>query len=180
MNQTRMLFVLVFAACSLMGAPMLMECKAEVLQSASDGFHIKIEKEVDVESKAAYRLFVDEFNRWYDPSHSYSQNAENLSIDLERQAMLETLPEGGFVRHMEVSFHQPGKSLRLLGGLGPLQTMGVSGCMEIKFVERDGKTVVVMEYVVTGASFQDLDRMSAPVDGVLEAQLRRFVKHCQK
>jgi hypothetical protein len=33
----------------------------------------------------------------------------------------EKLPDGGGVRHMEVAYLAPGKSLRLAGDLGPLQ-----------------------------------------------------------
>ena len=180
MIRSRSQWVVVFAAFCLLSAVPLTVGLGEVLQSAPDGFHLKIEIEIPIGSDDAYRKFVDDFNKWYDASHSYSQNAENLSLDLEQHSMFERLPEGGFVRHMEISFHQPGKSLRMLGGLGPLQTMGVSGCMEFKFAERDGKTVVSMEYIVTGASFQKLDRLAAPVDGVMNAQLQRFADYCSE
>ena len=43
--------------------------------------------------------------------------------------MYEKLPDGGFVRHLQIVYYQPGKSLRLTGGLGPLQELGVHGSL---------------------------------------------------
>ena len=98
----------------------------QVTKSSASGFVIEIQQKVNVDSKTAYSKFVTDFSKWYDASHSYSQNANNLSLNLAKQCMYEKLDDGGFVRHMEIVFHQPAKMLRLTGGLGPLPGMGVA------------------------------------------------------
>jgi hypothetical protein len=70
------------------------------------------------------------------PSHTFSGNAHNLSI--EEKAMgcfCEKLPDGGGVSHMEVVYFAPGKTLRLSGALGPLNTWAapVDGVLEEQF-----------------------------------------------
>ena len=150
----------------------------EVKKSAADGFHVAISVEVKLGREAAYKAFVSDFAKWWDGSHSYSNDARNLSLDLKRKCMFERLEKGGFVRHMEIVFHQPGKMLRMTGGLGPLQGMGARGAMNITFSESGGKTIVRLNYIVTGASFQKLDSVAKPVDSVLTGQLARFKKYC--
>lgn len=151
---------------------------ADVTQMSANGFQVTVAREVDGTAKVAYRALVDEFAKWYDASHSYSGKPENLSLDLEKACMLEVLPEGGFVRHMEIVFHQPGKTFRMTGGLGPLQGMGVYGALTFAFEEFDGKTRITMTYNVSGAEYLQLDKIAAPVDGVLTSQLDRLASYC--
>ena len=152
--------------------------QGQVTQSSQTGFQIRIERELECNAQVAYQKLVNEFNQWYDASHSYSQKAENLSLDLDKHCMLETLPDGGFVRHMEIVFHQPGKLMRMTGGLGPLQGMGVSGAMTYAFTPEGDKSKVTMTYTVSGADFLQLDKIAIPVNQVLGLQLDRFQKHC--
>ncbi|MEM7456559.1 MAG: ATPase [Planctomycetota bacterium] len=148
------------------------------MNSSSDGFQIQITRQLDVDAGTAYSKLVEEFSMWYDASHSYSGEAANLSLDLEEKCMLERLPDGGYVRHMEIVFHQPGKVFRMTGGLGPLQGMGVTGALTYEFVEGDEGTEVKMTYNVSGASSLQLDAIAVPVNQVLGLQMDRFANHC--
>ena len=102
---------------------------------------------------------------------------KNLSMDLKQKCMLEKLPDGGFVRHMEIVYCQPGRVFRMNGGLGPLQSMGVAGSLTVSFKEVEGKTKVTLVYLVSGSSLLKLDQIAAPVNQVLTGQMRRFEKH---
>lgn len=153
---------------------------AQVVESSANGFLIQTSHELELNAERAYSAFVDGFSDWYDASHSYSGKAENLSLDLEKHCMLERLSDGGFVRHMEIVFHQPGKLLRMTGGLGPLQGMGVSGAMTFTFSESAGKSKIEMAYSVSGADHLKLDKIAAPVNQVLNIQLGRFQKYCEQ
>lgn len=150
---------------------------AEVKQSGPDGFSVVLERETELGADEAYRMMVEDFSTWYDASHSYSGKAENLSLDLERHCFFEKLPDGGFVRHMEILFHQPGNKLIMSGGLGPLMPMGVSGALTFDFVGSESGTKIRLTYNVTGASHQQLDRIATPVNGVLAIQLDRLKQH---
>ncbi|MEM6468774.1 MAG: ATPase, partial [Planctomycetota bacterium] len=141
---------------------------------------LTIERDLSLTPGKAYDKFVTEFSSWYDARHSYSMKAENLTLDLEKHCMLEKLPDGGFVRHMEIVFHQPGKLIRLTGGLGPLQGMGVQGAMTVSFLPSPSGSKVTLGYVVTGASFSNLDKIAEPVHQVLSGQMDRFASHCER
>lgn len=153
---------------------------AEVQGQAADGFIIKITKELDGDKTNAYKRFIEDFGKWYDARHSYSGKPENLSLDLEQRCMLEKLDKGGFVRHMEIVYHQPDNLLRMTGGLGPLQGMGVNGAMTVQFTTKDGKTSVLMTYIVTGSELLKLDRIAPAVNQVLTGQFNRFQAHCKE
>ena len=105
---------------------------AKLAEKSPAGFQIQITRKLDCDSKEAYKRFVDDFSKWYDASHStpvilIHKRRRIFRLTCSGIACLEVLPDGGFVRHMDVVFHQPGKTLRMTGGLGPLQGMGVSG-----------------------------------------------------
>ena len=153
---------------------------AQVKEVSEGGFLISISRTVDLSAADAYAAFVDDFSEWYDASHSYTGKGENLSLDLREHCMLERLPDGGFVRHMEVVFHQPGKMLRMTGGLGPLQGMGVAGAMTFSFSENEGQTTISMSYSVSGGHHLKLDKLAGPVNSVLNLQLDGLQKHCNQ
>jgi hypothetical protein len=99
-------------------------------------------------------------------------------MDLEKGCLREKLPQGGFVRHMEIVFCRPGKTFRLVGGLGPLQEMGVAGALTFKFVPKDDKTNLELTYNVVGSEAQNLDKIAPAVESVLNLQLDRLRKYC--
>lgn len=153
--------------------------RADVVETEANGFQLKDRFEVQLDSARAFTAFVDDFNKWWDASHSYSGKAENLSIDIKERCFLERLPDRGFVRHLELIYFQPGKAIRFSGGLGPLQQMGVCGALTIKFTESDDKTIIEMEYNVSGRLEQGLDKFAPAVDKVLAGQMQRFADWCK-
>ena len=151
---------------------------ADVIASAEDGFQVKVVKQTKADSKVAFHSMIHEFSNWWNGDHSFSGDAKNLSMDLEKGCMFEKLPEGGFVRHMEIVFYQPHQTLRLSGGLGPLQGMGVSGSLTFTLTENESGTKIEMTYNVVGSKFQQLDKIAAPVNQVLTEQMERLQKFC--
>ncbi len=169
-----LVFVLALVGC----LPVVL--RAEVTATSANGFQVKHVGTVNADRALAFSKFVEEFSRWYDANHTYSLKAENLSIDLERHCMLEKLPEGGFVRHMEVVFYQPGRMIRMTGGLGPLQGLGVFGALTFEFQPVEGSaeaTQVTLTYNVSGAEFLKLNDIASPVNSVLGMQLAAFQKY---
>ena len=162
---------------ALMCLALVSPSDADVVTAVTNGFQIKQKVETDLSTREAWDTFVNDFSKWWDASHSYSQNAANLSIDLKQRCMFEKLPNDGFVRHLEIVYSQPGTAIRFTGGLGPLQQMGVSGALTVTFTKTDGKTVVELEYNVSGRNDQGLDKFAAAVDNVITAQLQSFARH---
>ncbi|HIG44808.1 MAG: hypothetical protein ABGY96_22845 [bacterium] len=76
---------------------------------------------------------------------------------------------------MIVSYVNPGKEVRLIGGLGPLQGMAIHGAMSFRFLRVDKtstsetETRIIFEYKVMGAS--GLESLAEIVNTVQTMQL---------
>lgn len=149
---------------------------AEVVDAGDTGFSVRETVVVEADAAKAYAAVVA-VGRWWDPAHTYSGDAANLSIDARPQGCwCEKLPDGGGVRHMEVALAMPGKMLRFVGGLGPLQGMGVLGAMTWTFKPAEKGTTVEVTYAVGGHSANGFKDFSAGVDGVLHGQVERYAR----
>jgi uncharacterized protein YndB with AHSA1/START domain len=156
-------------------AALLAACaaSAEVVDAGDTGFSVKV---VQTGAARAYAAAAA-VGKWWDPAHTYSGDAANLSIDARPQGCwCEKLPGGG-VRHMTVVFASPGKILRFEGGLGPLQSMGVSGVMTWTFQTAGEATTVELTYVIGGYSRGGFKEISAGVDAVLRGQIERYRRY---
>jgi hypothetical protein len=167
-------------AASLLVALSTPPAQGAVTASGPPGFSLKLETTVAVSPADAFGQFV-QIGRWWSPTHTYSGDAHLMTLDTKPGGCFcESLPGGGFVRHMDVVFSAPGKALRLSGGLGPLQELGATGVMSFTF-KPDGAagkaTRVTLTYTVSGfATGKGLGEIAPAVDGVLSEQLSRF-KH---
>lgn len=144
--------------------------QADVTSASAQGFQIKLEQSFAGTAEQGYQHFVSDIGEWWLDDHTWFGNAANLSIDAtaggcfceiygERQAM-----------HMQVTYVEPGQSLRLVGGLGPLQTLGMTGTLTVSFA--DGK--VNLDYIVGGYPTTDFTKLAPVVDSVLAQQLAAF------
>jgi hypothetical protein len=81
---------------------------------------------------------------------------------------------------MQVVYVAPGKSLRMVGGLGPLQGFAVSGVMTVELSPAAGGTKLEMTYSAGGYVPDGMSAWAKPVDDVLTEQftrLKTFVEH---
>lgn len=144
---------------------------AEVVSQAEHGFHIKSTINVPASAVDAYRQFL-QINEWWIEDHTWFGSAENLSLDPVAGGCFCEVNGEQQVQHMTVSYVNPGKALRMTGGLGPLQQMGVSGTLSYQFVGiSEHESLIVQEYRVSGFYPEGLDTLAAIVDGVQTAQL---------
>jgi hypothetical protein len=148
---------------------------AAVVAAGPTGFVLHLETTIAREPGAAWTRLT-RTGEWWSPAHTYSHDAANLSLALEPGGCwCERLPEGGFVRHMEVVYAAPGTLLRLAGGLGPLQAMGVNGALSFTLKPAaPGHTAVSADYVVSGYAPHGFESLATVVDGVLAEQLARY------
>ena len=75
---------------------------------------------------------------------------------------------------MTVGNVDPGKGLTLLGGLGPLQALGLDGALRLTLTPVAGGTRLGWTYVVTGYQPGGVEALAGPVDGVLAEQITRL------
>ena len=112
--------------------------------------------------------------RWWDKAHTYSGDSANLSLALKAGGCFcEVIPaDQATIEHARVVYAQPGKALRLVGGLGPLQAEGVSAALTWSLKPVAGGTEVTQSYVVGGFVRGGADKIAPIVDRVLGQQLR--------
>jgi len=160
---------------ALMLMPVAASSRAEVVDAAANGFTVRNAIEVAASGSRTYRAVAEDIGRWWDASHTYSGDAANLSIDARPGGCFcEQIPGGGGVTHLTVVYAAPGEALRLTGGLGPLQLLGVAGSLSWEFKEHNGVTTIVLTYAVGGYASGGLERWAEPVDEMLRGQLTRL------
>jgi len=148
---------------------------AKVASLSDNGFVAVFEGEAPATPQEAYDAFL-QVGTWWDGSHSFSGDAANMTITAAPDGCwCETLPDGGFVRHMTPIHAAPGQMLVFNGGLGPLQFMGVSGSLLIQFAPTDAGTKVQWQMSVGGYDAGAFKDMSAAVDTVLGQQFARYM-----
>ncbi|MGH6909517.1 MAG: ATPase [Phenylobacterium sp.] len=139
---------------------------AEVTDKSAAGFEITEKATIAAPAAKVYAALLTP-GAWWNKDHSWSGNASNLSIDLATGCFCEKLPKG-FVRHMTVVFADGATTLRLFGGLGPMQFTGASGHLAFVLKPAGDKTELTLTYDVGGYAKGGLaEKWAAPVDGVL-------------
>ena len=153
---------------------------AEVADSSAAGFTVKLSFPIHAPPAEVYRTLVQVGN-WWNPEHTYSGDARNLSIDDKAGGCFcEKLPNQGGVRHMEVVQVMPGKRLVMIGGLGPLQSIAASGSMTFQLSAADDGSKLDMVYSVAGYLPAGMSTWAVPVDGMLKEQLTRLKKFLEQ
>jgi uncharacterized protein YndB with AHSA1/START domain len=151
--------------------------QANVTAQSPSGFAVAQEGDLKVSPQQAFDAFVG-IGKWWDMDHSYSHDGANMHMDLKPGGTwYESLPSGGYVTHMSVKQAAPGERLVLAGGLGPLAFMGVNGALTVTFEKAAQGTHVKLTYAVGGFDPGEFKTLSKAVDGVLTAQLARYVSY---
>lgn len=149
--------------------------QADVKASAPDGLIIQIKTEVALDRDDAWARLLDVAS-WWNGSHTYSGNAQSMSIDAVAGGCWCELWSGGEVEHGRVVFVMPKEAIRLSTALGPLQEMGVSGALT--FTISDGsspaKTAITVDFKVSGSSLSGLDKLAPIIDSVIAEQITRY------
>lgn len=144
--------------------------RAEVTDVQPGGFQVRHQVSIAAPASAVWGVLVQP-SKWWAPAHTWSGSAANLSLGAASGGCFcERLVNGGSVLHMTTAHAAPGQKLVLSGGLGPLQSSGAMGAMTILLAEKDGATTVTFTYDVGGYFKGGLDKLAAPVDGVLGQQ----------
>ena len=152
---------------------------AEVVDSSASGFTVKETVSIQAPPQDVFTK-IFRVSDWWSPAHTFSQDAHNLSIEEKvGGCFCEKLLSGG-VKHMEVVYVLPSKTIVLRGTLGPLQTLAAAGSMQIQLTPADGGTKVEVTYAVGGYLAAGLNTWAAPVDGVLKQQFTRLKNLIEK
>jgi uncharacterized protein YndB with AHSA1/START domain len=147
---------------------------AEVKSVTASGFEVATTGTIAAPADRVYAT-LGEVGHWWDPSHTFSHDAANLSMELRvGGCFCERLKDGGSVQHLQVVYAAPGQGLRLRGALGPLQTEGVDGTLSWTLKPGEGGTNVTLSYVLGGYIRGGVEQWAPRVDRVLDEQLQRL------
>ena len=147
---------------------------AEVKSVTPNGFEVVSMATVTAPPDRVYAA-LGEVGRWWSPTHTFSRDAANLSMELRAGGCFcEQLKDGGSVQHLQVVYAAPGQGLRLSGALGPLQMEGVDGTLAWTLKPVEGGTSVTQSYVVGGYIRSGMEQWVPRVDRVLDEQLQRL------
>ncbi len=169
-----MRFVFAVLALALSSAP----ARAEVAAATPSAFSIEAEAEVAVSPAQAWRALTN-IGRWWSSAHTYSGDARRLSLDPRAGGCWCERWEGQSVEHARVVLvmeHEGVRTLRAVGGLGPLQEMGAVGIMTFTVSPHASGAKITLDYRVSGDSSLGLDQVAPFVDQVLMDQFARLIR----
>jgi len=152
---------------------------AEVAASSDSGFASHNEVLVDATPAQAWAAMIQP-GQWWNGDHSYSGNAANMTLAPHAGGCFcEAIPgsgggPSGQIEHMRVLYVVPGSTLRLSGGLGPLQSEAVTGVLTMTIAADGDKAKISWDYVVGGYMRTPMAQMAPLVDQVVREQLLRL------
>jgi uncharacterized protein YndB with AHSA1/START domain len=167
------------ALALIVGLALAAPAAAEVLDSQPNGFEVRRVATIDAPAAKVWDA-LGHIGAWWDPAHTYSRDARNLSIELKAGACWCETTSDGAVEHMRVVYVAAPKAVRLEGALGPLQSTGASGHMAWSLAEKDGRATLTWTYDVGGYAKGGLGAVwAAPVDNVLGEQVARLKRYVE-
>ncbi|QSX78152.1 SRPBCC family protein [Agrilutibacter solisilvae] len=148
---------------------------AVVKDATPTGFTVENEQVVPVDADTAWRALVNDVGRWWPRDHTWWGAASHLSIEARAGGCFCERNGAQQAQHMTVAFVDPGRTLRMLGGLGPLQGMGLDGALEFRLAPVEGGTKITLWYRAGGYTPDDIGKFAPVVDQVQGQQLGGLV-----
>tara|TARA_R110002020_G_scaffold134702_11_gene300862 strand:+ start:1261 stop:1812 length:552 start_codon:yes stop_codon:yes gene_type:complete len=150
---------------------------AVVKDSRPEGFTLENSARVPAQADETWDALVNHVGKWWPADHTWWGESGNLTIEARAGGCFCERAGGRQARHLEVVFVDPGKTLRLAGGLGPLQGMGLDGTLEFRLAPaEEGGTLVTLWYRAGGYTPDDLSAFAPVVDRVQAQQLDGLVR----
>lgn len=169
-----MRFILIAFALSL-SAP----AAAEIVDVAANGFEIRQQVRIAAAPEKVWDALIVPA-RWWSGDHSFSGSAANITIDPRvGGCWCETLPNGGGVRHMEITYIAPPKSLVFHGALGPFYNLAAEGALSYALAANGAETDVTVLFRAGGYVKDGFQKWASAVDGVFLEQMGNLKKHLE-
>ncbi|TIX50419.1 SRPBCC family protein [Alteraurantiacibacter aquimixticola] len=158
-----------FALAAALPASFATSATAEVVPSETGGFASTHTAVVAADPAATWAMLIEPQHWW---SHSWSDNSANMSLNpVAGGCFCEVIPDPaggapGSAEHARVVMVMPGRTLRMVGALGPLQSEGLAGTLTVTLAEVDAGTQITWDYVIGGQSRLPLGELAPVVDSV--------------
>jgi hypothetical protein len=153
---------------------------AAVESSTPDGFVVVNQQVVPVPPAAAWLGLVADVDRWWPRDHSWWGEESTLSIEPRAGGCFCEIAGERQAHHMLVAFVDPPRLLRMTGGLGPLQGMGLHGALDWRLEAVAEGTRLTLRYQAGGYAGMDLRELAPVVDQVQGLQLGALADHLRR
>ncbi len=152
---------------------------SEVTTSSESGFVSHNEATVSAAPAEAWAAMLRPGD-WWNSEHTYSGDASNMTLDpVAGGCFCEVIPgpagdAPGQIEHMRVIYLAPGSTLRMTGGLGPLQSEAVTAVLTMTVEPAGDGSKITWDIVVGGYMRMSMAEMAPLVDSVIGEQLGRL------
>ncbi|MBW8192817.1 SRPBCC domain-containing protein [Neiella marina] len=147
---------------------------AQVVHIAPHGFIVENQVVINQPAEKVWHALIEDVDQWWPKDHSWWQGT--FSIDAKAGGCFCEISGGKSAEHMRISFVEPRKLLRMTGGLGPLQGMGMHGALDWQLANEGLNTKVTLTYRVSGIDPDGFDKLAPVVSHVQGLQLNAL-KH---
>ena len=150
--------------------------QAEVMAATPDHFTLKLEAQSELSPGEVWTRLIEPSD-WWQSDHTYSGDANNLSLDPQAGGLWREDWDGRSVWHGTVLQAHPEKSLVLSAPFGPLQGQAVTSIWTITLAELDsGGTQITFDHVTNGTAASGLDGLAPAVDFVKSEALKSLAR----
>lgn len=154
-----------------LGALSPLSAGARLLDSRATGMTVENTVTVPVDAATAWDGLVNHVDAWWPKDHSWFGKDGKFTIEPRAGGCFCEIAGARQAQHMSIGFVDPHKLLRMVGGLGPFQGMGLQGSLDWRFEPAEGGTRITLRYVVGGYAASDLTTLAPVVDQVQGVQL---------
>ncbi|MBN7820151.1 SRPBCC family protein [Bowmanella yangjiangensis] len=144
---------------------------------ADHGFVLENRVQVNSTTEKTWQALTQDVSKWWPEDHTWWGKSANLSIEPQAGGCFCEKDGGKQAMHMQVTFVEPGKLLRMSGGLGPLQGMGLYGALDWTLQANEQGTEIILTYKVHGFSPEGFAELAPIVDYVQGLQLAGLADH---
>ncbi len=165
--------------CTVAALLIAANARGAVLESNAQGFAIEEKAEITASPDRVYEALTHP-EKWWNPAHTFSHDAKNLSLmPTAGSCLCETLPDGGSIEHLSVIRVVPGQMLRMKGAMGPFQGQGLEGALTFTLARQDDSTSLTLDYNIGGfirGGFGKFPEAGDAMAADLVARLKRYVE----
>lgn len=153
---------------------------AEVKFVSASGFIVENSYEVDSTPQQVWEGLVNHVGDWWPSDHTWFGDAHNLILEARPGGCFCEIDGDRQVEHMRISHVDPGRLLRMLGGLGPLQGMGMHGALDWQISSTGQRSKVTLSYRVSGVNPDGFSQLAPIVDQVQNQQLKGLIDYLSR
>jgi uncharacterized protein YndB with AHSA1/START domain len=151
--------------------------KSEVVAVSDSGFIVTNKVSIDAPANIVWQALINDIDKWWSKSHTWWGEQGKLTLDANAGGCFCEVSQERSAQHMQIVFVDPEKLLRMTGGLGPLQGMGVFGSLDWAFTTNETSTQITLTYRVQGFTPDGFAKLAPIVAQVQGLQLQGLVNY---